>query len=226
MVPRGTITAPSPAEVLVQDIRQDIWTALEREFRPLNDVYETPPWTTAVKTALASLRPLLVEKLGIADVRLRAFHNARGLSEPTSGEHMLDFFWTTWPREFVFGDDVAAEHSYENILAVESEWGSDEKRGENYSRVLHDFRKVVDTKARFKLMVYGCHMKGRAPRIDALKAAFVRVLTRHRHADPSERWLFVGVPWDLTWPPEVDVFDPKTKTLGAPSWFEPGETIP
>jgi hypothetical protein len=183
-----------------------IWECLQKRLRPLGDQKATAPWTAAVMKGLVDTKDALARTCGIPAGSLHCFHHCRDAGG--AGEYMLDFAWTTLPDGFSFPPGPKPQAPYEILLAAESEWGKARSPSATYRAVLDDFCKLVDIKARTKVMVYGCHIGvGKSPDAGDIRDGFQRVLANHRNYDPQEEWLFVGIPWDAAWEPQVHAVD-------------------
>ena len=187
------------------------WRGLHKRLYALGDCSKSDLWTNQVMAALHDLRPHLAEHTHLDPQALTAFHHCPDVEGHGNKEYICDFTWTTLPVSFRFENHErlgAETRPFEVLLAAESEWGTQSNPKENYTKVLQDFRKIVDIKARYKTMVYGCHLRPRSgPSAVDLREAFERILRLHGRFDPTEQWLFFGIPWedDIVWEPQIHV---------------------
>jgi hypothetical protein len=110
---------------------------------------------------------------------------------------MLDFTWTTYPDNRKFYHEKRFEWpktEYEVLLAAESERGNSRRLDDTYRMVLYDFVKLIDIKARVKVMVYRVPKRQKEQAFHDLHGGFTEILRRHRGYDRNEQWLFVGIP--------------------------------
>lgn len=180
---------------------QKIVTALDEAWQPLVSAnnWQSPDWTRGTVRALDGLRDSVAAACTVEPESMRCFHHEQISKEPTPGEYLLDFTWTTWPYVFKQAPSLVPRNHYEILLAVESEWGKESSPALNFQMVLDDFCKLVDVKARYKMLVYSYHPPEATPSsLAELHASFEHIVRWHRNFDPRESWLFVGVPWK--WP--------------------------
>jgi hypothetical protein len=78
---------------------------------------------------------------------------------------------------------------------MESEQGVWNNLKRTYGLVMEDFIKLLDVRARIKLMVYRVPKRDFEEAFTVLQRGFAQVLRVHRWYDPAERWLFIGIPW-------------------------------
>lgn len=168
--------------------------ALLRAWRPLEDDWDTARWTDGVIDALLSARPLFARLAGLRDDEVSPFHHQRGRRE-RSREIGFDFVWGTWPAEAVLDPSIAPSRPWEILLAAESEWGALRSRRENLRRVLFDLRKLLDVRARYKLLVYGAHDRARGV-VDIDEHLRALIASSAHARDDASRFLLVSVPWD------------------------------
>ncbi|RJO65588.1 MAG: hypothetical protein C4523_15695 [Myxococcales bacterium] len=164
-----------------------IWNCLRKEIKKVWTKNETSVWTLAIMQGLDNCREFLGE--GNSSTIFR-----KGIN----GEYILDFTLTTWPNKIGKLSDLPAEGipHYSIVLAAESEMGKYGSTKENFERVMEDFCKLIDIKAKYKVMLYGLHQSLNDTAEYNLEAAFGRILNHHEWIDLSkESWLFVGLPW-------------------------------
>lgn len=168
--------------------------ALLRAWCPIEGDWDTARWTDAVIDALLSTRPLFARIAGLRDDEVSPFHHQPGRRE-RSWELGFDFAWGTWPAQAVLDPSRAPPRPWEILLAAESEWGALRSRGENLRRVLFDLRKLLDVRARYKLLVYGAHEAARG--VGDIDEHLRALIASSAHArDDAQRFLLVSVPWD------------------------------
>ncbi|MEZ4408321.1 MAG: hypothetical protein R3A52_17860 [Polyangiales bacterium] len=137
----------------------------------------------------------MAELTALAPSTLGAFHRSIS-SAPRSFELGVDFAWGTWTPHAIQDPTLGpTQPPWEILLAAESEWGSRASAPENQRRVLFDLRKLLDVRARYRVMVYAGHLQKR-PDFDDLEAAMLRLIDASAHRDADAPLLLVGVPWD------------------------------
>ncbi len=145
---------------------------------------ETAAWTTAVKAGLRAAKSDLANAFDVPLAQMTCFHNDPRVGADERHEYLVDFCWTTWPTDY---DSLARPHRYQVLLAAESEWGEPGSVAKHRDMVLDDFCKLVDIRARMKVLVYG--LRASAPLHDEFE-----VILKNAERDDREHWLFVGLP--------------------------------
>src|SRR5262249_13918282 len=147
-------------------------------------------FTRMVFSGLDSCRDALATRFRLKPDALNAF---RSQNTPIGRivQYMLDFTWTTYPDNRKFYREKRSEWptvKYEVLLAAESERGNERNLDSTYRMVLEDFVKLIDVKARVKVMVYRFRQSNRQQWLQDIQHGFENILRRHRGYDPSETW--------------------------------------
>ncbi|QDT22031.1 hypothetical protein [Gimesia chilikensis] len=109
-------------------------------------------------------------------------------------EFMLDFSITMGAIPVVIGQAteprLPSDEKYEILLGVESEMGS-------RNEVLRDLLKLLDVKARVKILLYNSRVYKK--HINNLKRDIEFVFNRHASVPTDDLWLIAGIPSYATW---------------------------
>jgi hypothetical protein len=86
-------------------------------------------------------------------------------------------------------------------LAFESEFGNEASPAVNVRKVMDDFSKLRDLRARVKVMLYLYYPQHH----DALRSMMIRLADAHPVRQiPMDSYLLIGAPWNApAWSPEV-----------------------
>lgn len=189
-------------------VLKEIAERLNARFKSIWTERATELWTAAAIGGLLDSTATVAKHCDVDVDHVNAFHNCKLVTPRGAGEYLFDFCLTTLPYVFQYGEDEPWEgrsgknRQFKMLLAAESEWGKEEGARANYCMVMDDFCKLLEARASFKVMVYGCH-EFKSPDATALERDFVRLLNQHSGYDEKEKYLFFGVPWDAN---EVRVF--------------------
>jgi HTH-type transcriptional regulator/antitoxin MqsA len=231
VVPGSPLTS-RPEESANSDICHEIWKYLKArlQYPEIKTRNGRIKWdfTQMVFCGLEDCRDALATHFQLEPEALNAF---RSMKTPIGRivQYMLDFTWTTYPDNRKFYHEKRFEWptvKYEILLAAESERGNERSLDDAYRKALEDFVKLIDIKARIKVMVYRVRKSGQRQWMKDLQDGFENILRRHRGYDASERWLFVGIPWHRDWEVRPVTLDEDIKVVTTDLEGKPTLTKP
>lgn len=172
---------------------------LLRAWQPLDprDEHSAPRWTDTTRDGLLATQPLFARLAGLDDAALTAY------PERPRGERGFgfEFGWGTWPEGAFVNPTLRPARPWEILFAAETAWGGERGVRVDRGEVLWDVRKLLDLRARYRLLVYGGGADpGGTTSPGGIDDDILALVTASAHAaTEAERMLFVAVPWGARW---------------------------
>jgi hypothetical protein len=184
-------------------IEQSIWSSIRSgfgDFESDRTKKDKVHFKRKLFRGLTGCKPWLAASFGLPQAELQCFFSNKDTGSKTAEYMGFDFTITTYPRnrDFAYAGSKTRwpASRYEILLAVESEAVAYNASLRQYrKKLLEDFIKLLDVRSRIKAMVYRPPTTHREEGFSDAKEIFEAVLSRHRHLDDKEKWMFVGIPW-------------------------------